>query len=63
MHSPIFQQFKTTLLRTRGTTLVPVKVDELFISTYERMSESFDVTLQNTIDTLESKIAEMKTAN
>lgn len=42
IHSPIFQQFKSTMLRTRGTTLVPVKIDELFLSTYEKMAESFD---------------------
>ena len=42
VQSPIFSQFKTTLLRTRGTTLVPVKIDELFIGTYEKMQESFD---------------------
>ena len=48
---------------TRGTTLVAVKVDELFISTYEKMQESFEHTLQNTIDTLETKIADIKTMN
>lgn len=45
VHSQIFNSFKTTMLRTRGTTLVPVKVDELFISTYEKMAESFDNTI------------------
>jgi len=36
-NSPMFLEFKKTMLKTRGTTLVPVKVDELFISTYEKM--------------------------
>ena len=63
VHSPIFKQFSNTMKATRGTTLVAVKVDELFISTYEKMSESFDLTLQNTIDTLENKIADIKTMN
>ena len=58
-----FQAFKTTLLKTRGTTLVPVKIDELFISSYEKVAESFDNTLQNTIDTLETKISEIKQFN
>ena len=49
--------------KTRGTTLVAVKVDELFLSTYEKMSASFEHTLQNTIDTLETKIAEIKGMN
>ena len=48
---------------TRGTTLTAVKVDELFISTYEKMAESFEHTLKNTIDTLETKIADIKTMN
>ena len=63
VHSPNFQAFKTTMLRTRGTTLVPVKVDELIISTYEKMQESFDLTLQNLIDTLEGKIVDIKAMN
>ena len=63
VHSPIFKQFSNTMKSTRGTTLVAVKVDELFISTYEKMSESFEHTLQNTIDTLETKIADIKTMN
>ena len=63
VHSPIFHQFKTTMLRTKGTTLVPVKVDELFLSTYEKIAESFDYTIQNTINLLEAKIADIKTMN
>ena len=63
VHSSIFHQFKTTMLRTKGTTLVPVKVDELFLSTYEKISESFDFTIQNTINTLEAKIMDIKTMN
>ena len=60
VYSPIFQQFKSTMLRTKGTTLVPVKIDELFLSTYEKMAESFDLTIQNTIGTLETKITDIK---
>lgn len=63
VHSQNFQAFKQTMLKTIGTTLVPVKVDELFISTYEKMQGSFDETLQNIIDTLEAKIADIKTMN
>lgn len=51
------------MLRTRGTTLVPVKIDELFISSYEKVAESFDYTLENTIQTLETKINEIKQMN
>lgn len=63
VHHPIFTQFKTTMLRTRGTTLSPVKVDELFIGTYEKISASFDNTVQTIINTLEGKIAEIKAMN
>lgn len=63
VHSSIFQNFKTTMLRTRGITLVPVKVDELFISTYEKMQESFDNTLEGIIENLNSKIHELKQMN
>ena len=61
--SPFFKQFSATMKNTRGTTLTEVKVDELFISTYEKMSASFEHTLKNTIDTLETKIADIKTMN
>lgn len=44
------------MLRTKGTTIVPVKVDELFLQTYEKIAESFDNTIKNTIETLEVKI-------
>jgi len=63
VHSSVFQNFKTTMLRTRGTTLVPVKVDELFISTYEKMQESFDNTLEGIIENLTGKINELKLLN
>jgi hypothetical protein len=51
------------MLRTRGTTLVPVKVDELFISSYEKIAESFDHNITNIIETLERKIADIKSMN
>ena len=51
------------MLRTRGTTLVPGKVDELFFLTYNRIDQSFDATLQNTIDTLQQKIADINKIN
>ncbi len=51
------------MLRTRGTTLVPVKVDELFISTYEKINDSFEHTIGNIIETLENKIADIKSMN
>ena len=54
-----FQAFKQIMLRTKGTSLVPVRVDELFITTYEKMSESIDTTIANTINILETKINEL----
>ena len=63
VHSTIFQNFKMTMLKTRGITLVPVKVDELFISTYEKMQESFDTTLEGIIENLTGKINELKQLN
>ena len=60
VHTPQFKSFKQTFLRSKGTTLVPVKVDELFISTYEKISNSFEETITGVIDNLEVKIEEMK---
>jgi len=51
------------MLKTRGTSLVPVKVDELFISTYEKMQESFDTTLEGIIENLNGKINDLKLLN
>ena len=59
IRNPHFQAFKQTMLRTKGTSLVPVRVDELFITTYEKMSESIDTTIANTINILETKIKEL----
>ena len=58
-----FQAFKSTMLRTKGTSLVPVRVDELFITTYEKMSESIDNTIGNTIEILQTKIKELNELN
>lgn len=51
------------MLKTRGTSLVQVKVEELFISTYEKMQESFDTTLDGIIENLQGKINELKIVN
>ena len=51
------------MLRTKGTSLVPVRVDELFITTYEKMSESIDNTIGNTIEILQTKIKELNELN
>jgi len=51
------------MVKTKGTTLVPVKVDELFISTYEKINDSFDHNLSNTLEQLEGRISEIKQIN
>ena len=51
------------MLRTKGTSLVPVRVDELFITTYEKMAESIDNTIGNTIEILQTKIKELSELN
>ena len=51
------------MIRTKGTSLVPVRVDELFIQTYEKMAESIDITIGNTIETLETKLNQIKAFN
>jgi len=61
--SPAFNDFKTTMLETRGTTLDRMKVEESFMATYDRMQESFDITLDGIIDNLNSKINELKLIN
>ena len=63
MRSSHFHAFKKTMVKTKGTSLVPVRVDELFIQTYEKMAESIDTTIGNTISTLETKMKEIKTFN
>jgi len=55
IRSDQFLQFKKTMTKTKGISLVPVRVDELFIQTYERMAESIDTTIGNTIQNLETK--------
>eukprot|EP00353_Schmidingerella_taraikaensis_P002236 CAMPEP_0185598972 /NCGR_PEP_ID=MMETSP0434-20130131/82368_1 /TAXON_ID=626734 ORGANISM="Favella taraikaensis, Strain Fe Narragansett Bay" /NCGR_SAMPLE_ID=MMETSP0434 /ASSEMBLY_ACC=CAM_ASM_000379 /LENGTH=71 /DNA_ID=CAMNT_0028228165 /DNA_START=1214 /DNA_END=1429 /DNA_ORIENTATION=- len=61
--SPAFNDFKTTMLETRGTTLDRMKVEESFMATYDRMQESFDITLDGIIDNLNGKINELKLIN
>ena len=51
------------MLKTRGTSLVQVKVEELFIGTYEKMQESFDTTLDGIVENLQGKINELKLMN
>ena len=51
------------MIKTKGTTVVPVKVDELFISTYEKINDSFEHNLSNIIDQLEGRIGELKQIN
>lgn len=56
-----FQDFKQTFATTKGITLIPVKVEELFIGTYERMEQSNNELLENTINMLTARAAELKT--
>ena len=63
VRSHTFHAFKKTMIKTKGTSLVPVRVDELFIQTYEKMSESIDATIGNTISNLETKMKEIKQFN
>ena len=63
VRSSHFHAFKKTMIKTKGTSLVPVRVDELFIQTYEKMAESIDATIGNTINTLENKMKEIKALN
>ena len=60
-HAKEFQDFKHAFFNTKGVTLLPDKVDELFVKTAETMQESFNLTLQNTINNLEEKMNEVRT--
>ena len=63
MISPSFNDFKTTMLETRGTTLDKTKVEESISASYERMQASFDDTIDGVIENLKSKIEELKQMN
>ena len=63
MISPSFNDFKTTMLETRGTTLDKMKVEESISASYERMQASFDDTIDGVIENLKSKIEELKQMN
>lgn len=54
--SKYFQNLKKTFLKTRGTSLVPVRVEELFITTYEKLDDGFNHTISTTITSLEKKM-------
>jgi hypothetical protein len=56
-------QFKDLFLRNRFVNYTPAKVEELFSQEYERMKDSFSGTLDNVINTLEQRIANIKTLN
>ena len=58
-----FNDFKTTMLETRGTTLDKMKVEESFMNTFERLQASFDNTISGVIENLQSKIEELKLIN
>jgi hypothetical protein len=47
-------------LSTRGTTLIPVKIEELFLGTFERMEASHTDLLENAINLINERIAEIK---
>ena len=63
MITPSFNDFKTTMLETRGTTLDKTKVEESISASYERMQASFDDTIDGVIENLKSKIEELKQMN
>ena len=63
MITPSFNDFKTTMLETRGTTLDKMKVEESILQTFERMQASFDDTIEGVIENLKSKIEELKNMN
>lgn len=55
-----FQEFKQVFLSTKGTTLIPVKIEELFLGTFEKMEASHSDLIENAITLLNERIAEIK---
>ena len=55
-----FNKFKQVMLKTKGCTLKEYKVDELIQRSFNEMEVSFEDTVNNTITTLQNKIADIK---
>ena len=60
---PEFQQFKEVLLKTKGSGFTPLKLEEFFIQNFEKVNDSFQMSLEAVIKTLEEKIQEVKGIN
>ena len=55
-----FITFKEMFMRNRWINFTPSKVDEFFNHSFERINDSFNGTLDNTIQVLEARINSIK---
>eukprot|EP00347_Sterkiella_histriomuscorum_P000542 403375452 len=60
---PEFQAFKEVFAKTKGSGLTALKTEEFFIQSFEKINDSFQLTLEGVIKTLEDKINEIKSIN
>lgn len=53
MQNADFLAFKDVFLKTQGASMPAVRVEELFLSNFEKMSENFQANLEQTIKGLQ----------
>ena len=58
--SHIFKKFKKTLLKTRGTNLLPDRVDYLFGRVNTKLTKSHEFTINKLISSIETRVHELK---
>jgi hypothetical protein len=56
---PVFKAFKDTFTLSLGVNLNKLRIEEMIISTFERMNESFDCTLDNVLGLIDKRATQM----
>ena len=56
---PVFKAFKDTFTMSLGVNLHKARIEEMIMSTFERMNEAFDITLDNTLTNIEKRATQM----
>jgi hypothetical protein len=56
---PLFKSFKDSFTTTLGVNLHKVRIEEMIMSTFERMNDAFDITLDNTLKQIDKRATQM----
>ena len=56
---PVFKAFKDTFTMSLGVNLHKARIEEMIMSTFEKMNEAFDITLDNTLTNIEKRATQM----